>query len=81
MLPDNRSITSSVCPEFVSRRFIFVHLIRVVFKLETGKMQGNEVIRKICGSGVSAAGALARSESEARDKAAGGLQGFTVPNL
>ena len=70
-----------MCPEFVLRRFISMHLIRVVFRLETGKMQGNEVITKICGSGISAAGVLVTSTLEAREKAAGSLQGFTVVNL
>lgn len=44
-------------------------------------MQGNEVITKICGSGISAAGMLAMSVSEAREKTAVSLQGFTVANL
>lgn len=44
-------------------------------------MQGNEVITKICGSGISAAGPLATTASEAREKAAVSLQGFTIVNL
>lgn len=58
-----------------------MHLIRVVFRLETGKMQRNEVITKICGSGISAARVLATSVSEAREKAADSLQVFMVANL
>lgn len=80
-MPNNRSVTSSVCPEFISHRFISVHLRRVVFRVETGKMQGNEMITKICGSGISAARVLATSASEAQEKAADSLQGFMVANL
>lgn len=40
------------------------------------------MITKICGSGISAAGALAtKSASQAREKAADSLQGFRVANL
>lgn len=68
-MPNNHSLASSVCPEFVSHKSISVHPIRVVLRLETSKMLGNEVLTRTCGSGISAARALA-DVSEAREKTA-----------
>lgn len=64
-----------MCPEFVSHRFNSVRLMRVVFRLETSKMLGNEVLT--CGHGISAARVLA-DVSETREKAAVSLQGPAV---